>query len=98
MLHNYFDLSVRNDVWMAQPRHNLSLAFYIKIEFSEKATNIWKKKSICFDAIEFMSKQVGYFFEILWPSQNVLTLTHTRPFSCIFSVLGMYSNFLPTQL
>ena len=38
-----------------------------------------KKSPTCFDATEQMSKQVeDFFFPILWPSHNVLTLAISR--------------------
>ena len=42
----------------------------IKFIYSEKATKFWENLPLCFD-IEVISKKVGDFFQILWPSHNI---------------------------
>ena len=49
----------------------------LKFRFSEKATNFWKNAHL-FDVIEKTSKTSRRFFQILWPSHNILTLTQPR--------------------
>ena len=44
----------------------------VKVRFSKKATK-FEINPTCFDIYSVTSKQVGDFFEILWPSQNILT-------------------------
>ena len=52
-----------------------------------------KKSPTCFDATEkktaVLSKQVGDFLQILWPSHNVLTLT-TNDIQAFFGLLALY--------
>ena len=55
----------------------LSMSHYLKFSFSEKATKIWKNIPLVLTLLskkKVLSKQVGDFFPILWPSHNVLTL------------------------
>ena len=53
-----------------------SEAIWIKLRFSYEATGIWKKKSHLlrhyWHWVNF--KTGGIFFQILWPSHNVITL------------------------
>ena len=51
----------------------------VKFSFSGKATKIWKNLPLVLTPRYWVktavsSKQVGDFFQILWPSHNVLTL------------------------
>ena len=50
----------------------------IKFSFSEKATKIWKNLPLVLTLLSknnYFVKTSGRFFQILWPSHNVLTLT-----------------------
>ena len=45
----------------------------LKFRFSEKATKIWKNLPVVLTcALNF--KKSGRFFQIVWPSHNILTL------------------------
>ena len=44
----------------------------IKSRYSGTDTIIKKSLPLCFDITEYIfSKKMGYFFQILWPSQNI---------------------------
>ena len=56
------------------------LILILKFSFSEKATKIWKNLPLVLMLLSttFLSKQVGDFFQILWPSHNIWTLHKSR--------------------
>ena len=73
------DLSCVTDELLRQPRAKMEGR--VKSSFSEKATKNWKKYLTCFDTTEWKQlfcQKGGRFFQILWPSHNVLTLNNKR--------------------
>ena len=64
-----------DEMWFAK--------FFVKFSFSEKATKNWKNLPFVLTLLSKNScfvKTGGIFFQILWPSHNVLTLhTHIPP-------------------
>ena len=56
------------------PAKNIKLShFVLKSSLSEKATKVLKKFTLVLTLLSFV-KTGGRFFQILWPSHNVLTL------------------------
>ena len=47
----------------------------VKFRYSEKVTKIWKNLPFCFDITKWFWKKVGDFFQILWPPQNICTVS-----------------------
>ena len=67
----------------------------VKFSFSEKATKNWKNLPLVWRywvKTAVLSKQVGDFFQILWPSHNVLTLTQMRSTLMSFKDNVVYSK------
>ena len=52
--------------------------FHVELNFgySEKATKFEKISNLKFDVTQYCQILSGRFFQILWPSQNIRTLTH----------------------
>ena len=64
--------------WCTEPTINdfINIHFIVKSSFSEKATKIWKNLPLVLMLLSktsVLSKQVGDFFQTLWP-HNVWTL------------------------
>ena len=60
--------------WNLYFYHSVNFLLFIKFRFFEKATKIWKKNSHLFWGYWVNVKTIGRFFQILWPSHNLLTL------------------------
>ena len=86
-------LPKKSKQWIRQSWELSLLWLVLKSKFSEKATKIWKNLPLVLTFTQWKSNQVGDFFQILWPSDNVLTLNLIQCYYYYF-LIKLQINFL----
>ena len=75
----------------------ITLKGFVKFSFYEKATKIWKNLHLFWHYwvnTAVLSKQVEDFFQILWPSHNILTLWNRGEVICFWEKKPFHTQSL----